>query len=126
MGKTLQEHLKEFQSKHGKSDAEMSQILGISERMYAYYETGEYKGKPKKIQTYLQKLADYDAGKLSGSSPPCGARLRELEIEINGLRRENKLLNDMVEMLKNQSANTRPVEPVHELKGKKQHSTARK
>lgn len=35
----------------------MGDILGISERMYAYYEKGEYDGNPSKVKKYLLKLA---------------------------------------------------------------------
>lgn len=49
MQKAFSEILKEYQKKTGYSNAEMANVLGTSERMYAYYETGEYKGVLKKI-----------------------------------------------------------------------------
>lgn len=59
MEKSFSNILKDFQAKNGYSNAEMSNFLGTSERMYAYYETGEYKGTEKKINKYLQKLSEH-------------------------------------------------------------------
>lgn len=40
MKKQFNEKLKDFREKHLKTQAEMSDILGIAERMYSYYELG--------------------------------------------------------------------------------------
>ncbi len=61
MKKQFNEKLKEFRDNHLKTQAEMSDILGISERMYSYYEQGKYYGTAKKVSQYLQKLADYES-----------------------------------------------------------------
>lgn len=38
----------------------MSYVLGISERMFAYYEKGDYDGNEKRVAKYLQKLARHE------------------------------------------------------------------
>lgn len=55
--------LKDYQVKHSFTNREMADVLGISERMYAYYEKGEYDGNPSKVKKYLSKLA----GNLQGA-----------------------------------------------------------
>ena len=58
MQKAFSEILKEYQKKTGYSNAEMANVLGTSERMYAYYETGEYKGVLKKnSRSAIERLA---------------------------------------------------------------------
>lgn len=47
----------------------MATLLGISDRMYAYYEKGEYDGSEKKVEKYLQKLAGVKEAKNETGTP---------------------------------------------------------
>lgn len=66
MEKPFSEFLKEYKEKNGKTQREMAQILGISERMYNYYEKGDYDGNPNKVAKYKDKLSgklrDFEEG----------------------------------------------------------------
>lgn len=46
------EELKQYRGKEELTQREMGQLLGISQRMYAYYESGEFDQSPVKISKY--------------------------------------------------------------------------
>jgi phage repressor protein C with HTH and peptisase S24 domain len=52
------EILKNKRLSNSLTKAEMALKLGISERMYEYYEKGEYDGSKKRVDKYLDKLAE--------------------------------------------------------------------
>lgn len=47
----------EYREKHSLSKAAMAELLGMSGRMYAYYEKGEFDGSPQRVKKYLDKLS---------------------------------------------------------------------
>jgi predicted transcriptional regulator len=57
MAKTFSTTLKEYQASWGYKNNQMSSVLGISERMFAYYE----KGKFRYAQTALLNIFFYGA-----------------------------------------------------------------
>lgn len=57
MDKSFSQILLDYKSKNSLTQREMAEILGISERMYNYYEKGDYDGNPNKVAKYLQKLS---------------------------------------------------------------------
>jgi transcriptional regulator with XRE-family HTH domain len=67
--KTFSKTLIEYRDKNGLSQREMATLLGISDRMYAYYEKGEYDGSEKKVEKYLQKLAGVKENKNEAGTP---------------------------------------------------------
>ena len=50
------EELKQYRGKEELTQREMGQLLGISQRMYAYYESGEFDQSPVKISKYRKIL----------------------------------------------------------------------
>jgi transcriptional regulator with XRE-family HTH domain len=57
MESAFSEILSAYRTENELTKLEMSAILGISERMYAYYERGDYDGSPKKVKKYLALLS---------------------------------------------------------------------
>jgi len=51
--------LKAYREKHSYTQARMAEIMGISPRMYQYYERGDYDGAGSKVEYYSAKLALY-------------------------------------------------------------------
>ena len=56
------EVLKEYRKKTGKTQEETAVILGISNRMYQYYEKGDYDGTPERTRKYIEMLSRNDEG----------------------------------------------------------------
>lgn len=57
MAKPFSRLLGEFRAQQALTQREMAALLGMSDRMYAYYEKGDYDGQPARIKKYLDKLA---------------------------------------------------------------------
>lgn len=57
MAKPFSRLLGEFRAQNAYTQKEMAAMLGMSDRMYAYYEKGDYDGQPARIKKYLDKLA---------------------------------------------------------------------
>jgi transcriptional regulator with XRE-family HTH domain len=57
MAKPFSKLLGEYRTQQALTQREMAAILGMSDRMYAYYEKGDYDGQPARIKKYLDKLA---------------------------------------------------------------------
>lgn len=55
-------YLLKYRTKHGLTKADMGDRMGISERMYAYYEKGEYDGSPSKVKKYRDLLGNFQEG----------------------------------------------------------------
>lgn len=72
MEKSFQEILTDERANRGLTQREMADMLGISEKMYSFYENGKYEGGKTKVSKYLNILYG-NKKKVSneeGSNPP--------------------------------------------------------
>lgn len=88
MAEPFSQILKRYKKENALTSREMAEIIGLSERMYAYYEKGEYDGQPSRIGKYLHKLAK----KSDVPPPPPGGNVA---LHSNGLDAGNHItMND--------------------------------
>ena len=92
------EELKQYRGKEELTQREMGQLLGISQRMYAYYESGEFDQSPVKIcelfgitshQLFNERLT-------VESLKPTGRTKSVLEVELEAAKREISLLKGVI------------------------------
>jgi transcriptional regulator with XRE-family HTH domain len=57
MDEPFGDYLKKYREEHGRTQEEMADIMGLSIRMYVYYESGDYKGSTARIKKFKDKLA---------------------------------------------------------------------
>lgn len=70
--------LKKARIKAGLTQQKMAEAIGMGYRMYTLYEKGEYEGEPSRIQKYMGKLEQIEAGNLPASISP---NAKEINIE---------------------------------------------
>jgi transcriptional regulator with XRE-family HTH domain len=84
--------LKSYREEHNLTQAEMSVKLGISERMYADYEKGKFKGSKIKQVEYLKKLS----GNNGYTREQLPEIVRGLIQDIRALKTDIALLKELV------------------------------
>jgi hypothetical protein len=91
---------------HSYTNREMADLLEISERMYSYYEKGEYDGNPAKVKKYLLKLSGklHDKKESETPAPDLQAKYiklleERLELELEKGRRRDEEIHQLKEKL---------------------------
>lgn len=91
MTQNFSKSLLDFRLKHGLTQREMAERLGISLNQYANYENGKTVGTPKKIAMYLERL--------HGKSAP-EAEEDLLMLEVENLKESITLIKKDVDEMK--------------------------
>lgn len=90
---TFGKRVKRARESNNLTKARMAELLGMSERMISYYESGDFKGDNSRIEKYMKKLSEIELGNFhedvrNMASPEEYKRVQGISSEANLILQE--------------------------------------